>query len=92
MWFPSGSLNSGFCPVSNSTASSGATKGTVALVKSPKYWLARAFGGEVELERTKQRPKPGLEAMSGRIEKTKEVEKEVREEELEVGLMASFVG
>ena len=46
----------------------------------------------MELERTKQRPNPGLEAISGRTEKTKEVEKEVTEVELEVGFMGIFVG
>lgn len=46
--------------MSNSIARSGATDLVVALVKRPKYWLAKAPGGEVELERTKQRPNPGL--------------------------------
>lgn len=78
--------------MSNSTARRGATVGEVALVKMPKYWLARAPGGEVELERTKQRPKPGLVEICGRTEKTKAVEKEERVEELEVGIMRRVVG
>ena len=61
-------------------------------MKIPKYWLARAPGGEVELERTKQRPKPGLLESSGKTEKTKDVEKEERVEELEVGIMERVVG
>ena len=60
--------------------------------KRPKYWLARAPGGEVELERTKARPKPGLSLISGRIEKTKEVENEATAVEFEVGFMVSRVG
>lgn len=48
--------------------------GTVALLKIPKYCPGSAPGGEVELERTKARPKPGLVLISGRIEKTNEVE------------------
>lgn len=34
-------------------------------------------GGEVELERTKARPKPGLVSICGRMEKTNWVEKDV---------------
>lgn len=86
------SLNSGFRPVSNSIAIRGLTGGSVALVKIPKYWLAIAPGGEVELERTKQRPKPGLVEISGKTEKTNDVEKEEREDELELGNMESVVG
>jgi hypothetical protein len=48
------------------------------LVQRPKYWPGKAPGGLVQLERTKARPKPGLEAMLGNMEKTKEVEKEKR--------------
>ncbi|KAM1108814.1 hypothetical protein ACFX13_005513 [Malus domestica] len=55
----------------------------MALVKRPKYWLARALGGEVELERMKQRPNPMLDLISGRTEKTTEVVKVATEEELE---------
>lgn len=66
----------------------------MAFEKRPKYWLASAPGGDVKLVRTKQRPKPGLEAISGKIEKTNEVEKEVRIEELVAVLrfIFSFVG
>lgn len=42
--------------------------------------------------RTKQRPKPGLESMLGKTEKTKEVEKEATEVEFELGFMVIFVG
>ncbi|KAM1124139.1 hypothetical protein EV2_005617 [Malus domestica] len=55
----------------------------MALVKRPKYWLARALGGEVELERMKQRPNPMLDLISRRTEKTTEVVKVATEEELE---------
>ena len=45
------------------------------------------------LERTKARPKPGLSLISGRMEKTKEVENEAMAVELEVvGFMVSRVG
>ncbi|KAB2617794.1 L-type lectin-domain containing receptor kinase S.1-like [Pyrus ussuriensis x Pyrus communis] len=47
-----------------------------------EYWLARALGGEVELERTKQSPNLGIVAISGKTKKTKEVVKEVTEVEL----------
>lgn len=45
-------------------------------------------------ERTKQRPKPGLVEMSGRIEKTKEVEKEESRVGFRVGsgMIESFCG
>ncbi|RXH97470.1 hypothetical protein DVH24_007816 [Malus domestica] len=46
---------------------------TVALVKRPKYWLVKALGGEVELERTKQRPNLGIDVIFERTEKTNEV-------------------
>ena len=82
MWLSSMSLNSGLRPVSNSTATRGKTEGEVALVNRPKYWLAMAPGGSVVLERTKARPKPGLVEICGKMEKTKEVEKEEMEEEL----------
>ncbi|TQD74867.1 hypothetical protein C1H46_039599 [Malus baccata] len=55
----------------------------MALVKRPKYWLARALGGEVELERTKQRLNHGLDLISGRTGKTNEVVKVATEEKLE---------
>lgn len=45
--------------------------------------------GKVELERTKHKLKPRLEAILGRTEKTQEVEKEV---ELEVCFMVSSIG
>lgn len=64
----------------------------MAFVKIPKYWLAKAPGGEVELERTKQRPNPGLLESSGKTEKTKAVEKEERDEEFEVDFMERVVG
>jgi len=54
-----------------------------------------APGGSVVLQRTKARPKPGLVVISGKTEKTKEVENEVMEEdeELEDGfVMGTFVG
>ena len=66
--------------MSNSTATRGKTEGEVALVNRPKYWLARAPGGLVVLQRTKARPKPGLVEICGKMEKTKEVEKEEMEE------------
>lgn len=80
--------------MSNSTARRGAVNRTVALVKRPKYWLAIAPGGDVELERQKQRPKPGLVDMSGRTEKTKEVEKEESRVGFRVGsgIIESFLG
>lgn len=94
MWLSSMSLTSEFRPVSNSTARRGALNRTVVLVKRPKYWLEIAFGGEVELERTKQRPKPGLVDMSGRMEKTKEVEKDESRVGFRVGsgIIDSFCG
>jgi len=65
-------------------------------VKSPKYWLASAPRGEVVFDSTKARPKPGLEEISGKIENTKEVEKEEMVEELELFgvdlIMVSLVG
>lgn len=61
------------------------------LVKRPKYWPAMTPGGEVELERTKAKPKPGLVATSSKIENTNEVEKEEIVEEFEVGFIISFV-
>lgn len=81
--------------MSNSTATRGKKVGEVALVNRPKYWLAMAPGGSVVLQRTKARPKPGLVVISGKTEKTKEVENEVMEEdeELEDGfVMGTFVG
>lgn len=91
MWLSSGSLNSVFRPVSNSTARSGATTWVVEFVKRPKYWPAITPGREVELERTKAIPKPGLVATSNKIENTKEVEKEEIVVEFEVGFIISFV-
>lgn len=45
------------------------------------------------LQRTKARPKPGLVGLSGKMEKMKEVEKEVMFVEEDEGLsMGSFVG
>lgn len=48
----------------------------------------------MEFKRTKQRPKPGLVEMSGRMEKTKEVEKEERRVRFRVGsgMIESFCG
>lgn len=74
-WLSSWSFSSGLRPVSNSTAMIGARE-RVALLKSPKYCPATAPAGEVELERTKAMPKPGLFWIWGRIEKIKEVENE----------------
>ena len=81
--------------MSNSTATRGKKVGEVALVNRPKYWLARAPGGSVVLQRTKARPKPGLVGICGKTEKTKEVENEAmdKDEELEaVFAMGTFVG
>lgn len=91
MWLLFSSLNSGFCPVSNSTTRRGKTVAVLALENKPKYWLDNAAGGEVVLHRTKARPKPGLLGTSGKMEKMKEVEKEVMFEELEEGFMGSLV-
>ncbi|KAB2636033.1 L-type lectin-domain containing receptor kinase S.1-like [Pyrus ussuriensis x Pyrus communis] len=63
------------------SASNRVTKGKVALVKSPKYWLARALGGEGGLERTK--PNLRIDAISRRMEKTNELVKKATEEKLE---------
>lgn len=79
--------------MSNSTARRGETVGVVAFVNKPKNWLESALGGEVVLQRTKARPKPGLVALCGNTEKMKEVEKEEMFEELEEGfIMVIFVG
>lgn len=64
----------------------------MAFEKRPKYWLARAFGGDMVLVSTKARPNPGLVEIWGKMEKTKEVEKEEMLGELEVGFMVIMVG
>lgn len=75
-WLLSGSLNSEFRPTSNSTARRGEGEEEGRSAKRPRYWPERALGGEVELERAKTRPKPGLVLSWGKMEKTNEVEKE----------------
>lgn len=74
-------MNSWLRPVSNSIARSGAGVWADEL-KTPKYWPPRALGKEVEVERKKARPKPGLVEIWGRIEKMNWVEKEMVELEL----------
>lgn len=69
--------------MSNSTAMRGKREGEIGFLNRPKYWLASAPGGEVVLQRTKARPKPGLVAICGKMEKTKEVENEEMVEEFE---------
>lgn len=64
----------------------------MALENRPKYWPARAPFGEVELVRTKARPKPGLVQIWGSIEKTNEVEKELRVVELGEDFMVNLEG
>lgn len=62
----------------------------MAVEKRPKYCPARASGGEVEAERTKARPKPGLVEISRRMEKMNWVEKEVEMAD-ELGLLLGFL-
>lgn len=61
-----------------------------AVEKSPKYCPASALGGEVEPERTKASPKPGLVEISGRMEKMNWVENEV--EMVELGVFLKLKG
>lgn len=61
--------------------------GVVALEKRPKYCPDKAPSGEVEPDKTKASPKPGLELISGRTEKTNWVEKEDKVVEFGAGLI-----